>query len=191
MKKLLLICIALGVFNFSAAQVRSETTYGIRLGLNYSNLETDYFSDSDSRIAPEVLFFAEIPLGNTFSLVPELGFSALGAKEDSFEAADGDYIDFKTNWLTAGFLAQFHLTDLLYLNAGPKFALNVSDNDDGDYYASDLLGVGGVGFQLTNSFSIDARYGYGFTNIFEGTALGDQGFEAENRFYQLTVTYKL
>ena len=191
MKKLLLICITLGACNLGASQIRNETTYGIRLGANYSDLETNYFTDAEPRIAPEVIFFAEIPLGNTFALVPEIGFSALGAKEDSFETVDGDYIDFKTNWLTAGFLAQVNLTDFLYLNAGPKFALNVSDNDDGDYYANDLLGVGGLGVQLSNNFSLDARYGYGFTNIFEGTALGDQGFEAENRFYQLTLTYKM
>jgi hypothetical protein len=99
-------------------------------------------------------------------------------------------VDFKTNWLHAGFQAQINLTDFLYINAGPKFMLNVSENDEGDYYDTDVMGVGGLGFRLTDSFSIDARYGYGFTNVFEGQ-LATEGFEAENRFYQLTVSYRM
>ncbi len=191
MKKIILLLLAVCTYSTSEAQVRNETTFGIRIGLNYSDLETDFFEDPDSRIAPEVLFFAEIPLGNTFSFVPEIGFSALGAKENSIDTPDGNTVDFKTNWLTAGFQAQVNITDWLYINAGPKFALNVSENDENDYYDTDLMGVGGLGFRITDGLSIDARYGYGFTNIFEGTNLETRGFEAENRFYQLTVSYRM
>jgi hypothetical protein len=174
----------------SLAQNRSETKFGLRLGANYSELESDFFEDATSRIAPSVTFFAEIPLGTTFALVPEISFDGLGVKEDAFEPEEGNPYEFKANYLSGGLLGQVNITRFLYLNAGAKLAINISENDDNDYYDGDLLGVGGLGFKLSQNFSIDARYGYGFTNVFEGT-LANQGFEAENRFYQLTLSYRM
>ena len=172
------------------AQYRTETKFGIRFGANYSDLETNLLEDPESRIAPAVIFFSEIPLGNTFALVPEIGFSALGAKEDEVEGINGNDDRLKTNYLTGGLLAQVNIARFLYFNVGGQLALNVSENDRGDYYDGDYQAIGGLGIKITNGLSIDARYGYGFNNVFEGD-LGAQGFEAENRFYQLTLSYRM
>lgn len=190
MKQIILLVLITFFTAISVAQVRTETKFGLRLGANYSDLETDFIEDTDSRIAPAVIFFAEIPLGKTFALVPELGFSALGVKADRVPGVNGNADDLKTNYLTGGLLAQLNLTSFLYLNAGGQLALNVSENDDGDYYDGDYMALGGLGIRLSEGFSIDARYGYGFNNVFEGD-LGQQGFEAENRYYQLTLSYRM
>jgi hypothetical protein len=124
------------------------------------------------------------------ALVLVIRFSALGVKENSIETAYGNVVNFKANWLHADFKAQVNLTDFIYINARPKFMLNVSENDEGDYYDTDVMGVGGLGFKVTDNFSIDARYCYGFTNVFEGQ-LATEGFEAENRFYQLTLSNRM
>ncbi|WP_082438620.1 outer membrane beta-barrel protein [Nonlabens sp. YIK11] len=190
MKHILLLALIASFSMTSIAQIRNETSYGVRLGANYSDLETDLFEDAENRIAPSVTFFAEIPLGNTFSIVPELGFNALGVKEESVTAPDGNEVNFKSNWLNTGVLVQANITRFLYLNVGPKAAVNVSENDDNDYYDYDLMGVGGIGVRITNGLSIDARYGYGFKNIYSSN-LEAQGYDAENRFYQLTLSYRM
>lgn len=190
MKKIVLLLIVASFTTAAVAQSRFETTYGLRLGANYSDLETDRFEDAENRIAPSVTFFAEIPLGNTFALVPEIGFNGLGIKENAIETPDGNRVEFKTNWLNAGLLAQINVTDFLYVNFGPKGAINISENDNNDYYDYDLMGVGGLGFKFSENLSIDARYGYGFKNIYS-TRLEEQGFDAENRFYQLTLSYRM
>ncbi len=172
------------------AQVRNQTQYGMRLGANLSTLDTDLISDPNSRISPSVTFFAEVPLGRTFALVPEISFDGLGVKEDRIIASNGNAVDLKANWLSGGILAQFDITRSIYFNIGPKLAINVSENDDGDYYDGDLMGVGGIGVRIFDGFSVDARYGYGFTNVFEGQ-LVREGFEAEHRFFQLTISYRL
>jgi len=190
MKRIILLLLVVSFSTAAVAQYRSETKFGLRLGANYSTLETDLFEDPESRIGSSVTFFAEIPLGNTFALVPEIGFDALGVKEDAIEPQDGNMVDLKTNWMSAGLLGQINVTRFLYVNAGAKLAINVSENDDNDYYDGDAWATGGLGVRLTDGLSIDARYGYGITNIYEGN-LAAQGFEAENRFYQLTISYRM
>ncbi len=190
MKKLILFLTLAIVTSAAYAQVRNQTAYGMRLGANFSTLDTDFIDDPSGRIAPSVTFFAEIPLGSTFALVPEFSFDALGVKENRVIPSNGNAVDLKANWLSGGLLAQINLSNRFYLNLGPKLAINVSENDDGDYYDGDLLGVGGLGYRITDNFSIDARYGYGFTNVFEGQLVSD-GFEANQRFFQFTVSYRL
>lgn len=190
MKRFLpLLLIALASSN-AVAQYRTETKFGLRLGANYSELETNFIEDPAARIAPAVIFFAEVPLGKTFSLVPELGFSALGANEDRVPGFNGNADELKINYLTGTLLAQINITRFLYLNAGGQLALNVSENDENDYYDEDYQALGGIGIKLSEELSIDARYGYGFNNVFEGD-LGAQGFNAENRFFQLTLSYRM
>ncbi|AZQ44629.1 outer membrane beta-barrel protein [Nonlabens ponticola] len=190
MFKYLLLTTGLLMTFFTTAQVRNETAYGFRLGANYSDLDTDLLDDPDNRIGASVYFFAEIPLGKTFSLIPEIGFDALGVKEDRLILENGNPVDLKVNWASGGLLGQINITDFFYVNAGAKYALNVSENDDGDYYDSDIWATGGIGFRFLDGFSIDARYGYGLTNVFEGS-LENQGFNAENRFYQIGISYRL
>lgn len=190
MTRLLLLFLAVGACNLGNAQYRNDTKYGMRLGLNVSNLNTDYFQDADSRIAPAVIFFAEIPVSTKLSIVPELGFSALGVKEDRIETMEGNSLDFKTNWLTVGILGQYDINEDFYATAGPQVAFDISSDNEEDYYNTDILAVIGVGYRLSKSFTVDARYGYGFTNIFEGS-LETQGFEANNRFLQLSLSYRL
>ena len=78
MKKLLLLVLVLGYSFYGFSQ---DAKYGVRGGLNSSNLDFDGNSlpDNKHRNGFVIGFFAEFALSNKVSLLPELQFSAEGA----------------------------------------------------------------------------------------------------------------
>lgn len=186
MKKLKLFVVLIAIPVLSYAQ--SSVNYGFRTGLNYSSLEGDNI-DLDSRIGFHANFFADIQLSSKFGLSPEIGVSALGAKADDIRLESGDNIELKTNWLQVGVLAKINLGEKLFLKLGPQAGVNVGQRDNNDYYNYDLAVVGGLGYNFSESLSLDVRYGYGLSNIFD-REFGELN-EANNRYFQLGVAYKL
>ncbi|WP_438961914.1 porin family protein [Nonlabens sp.] len=186
MKKLILLVALIAMPLLSYAQ--SPVNYGFRIGMNYSSLEGDDI-DLDNRFGFHANFFADIQLNNTFSLSPEIGLSALGAKADDIELESGDYVEIKTNWLQVGLLTKINLGEKLFLKLGPQVGVNVGQKDNNDYYNYDFAAVGGLGYNFSQNFSVDVRYGYGLSNVFD-RAFGENN-EANNRYFQLGVAYKM
>lgn len=186
MNKLLLF---IGFIAFSAICVgQNSVDYGFRTGLNYSSLEGDNL-DLDSRVGFHANFFADISITSKFSLIPEVGLSALGAKAEDIRLESGDNVELKTNWLQVGVLGRIHLGDKLFLQLGPQIGVNVGQTDNNDYYNYDITAVGGIGYNFNENFSVDVRYGYGLSNVFD-REFGEFN-EANNRYFQLGVAYKM
>ncbi|GAK91151.1 hypothetical protein JCM19297_2596 [Nonlabens ulvanivorans] len=186
MKKLLLFIALISIPVMGVAQ--TTASYGFRTGLNYSSLEGDDI-DLDSRIGFHANFFVNIPVSSSFSLVPEIGLSALGAKADEIRLESGDNVELKTNWLQVGVLAKVNLGQKFFLQLGPQVGVNVGERDNNDYYNYDFAAVGGIGYNFSDSFAIDVRYGYGLSNVFD-REFGELN-EANNRYFQLGLAYKL
>lgn len=194
MKKYLLLFAVVLLSATSFAQYSGDVSYGVRGGVNYSNLSGDNLEDLESRLGFHASFFADIYMSDKLIISPELGVSALGVNEqytvsDGLTLDPGDDLDAKTNWLQLSLLAKLNLGDKLYIMAGPQAGVNVTQNDNNDYYNYDFAGVGGIGYRFNSSWSVDVRYGFGLSNIYD-RGLGDLS-EANNRYFQLGISYSL
>ncbi|MEN8816606.1 MAG: porin family protein [Nonlabens sp.] len=189
MKKIILSIALLSCVSFVNGQFLEDISYGFRLGLNYSTLSGDNIEDVDDRIGMHVNFFADIPISDRFSLQPEIGISSLGVNEEELRLENGDIVQFKTNWLQVGVLGNINITKQLFALVGPQVGVNITERDNNDYYNYDVAGVIGIGYMFNENLGIDARYGYGFSNIFDREFAEIE--EANNRWFQLGVSYKM
>ncbi len=174
MKRLFLLTILL-VISFSGFS--QDIKYGVRGGYTISNLDFDGDAPIANKHRNSIYFgaFATIGLSKTISLMPELQFSAEGAKEETLNL---DYIQ-------APILFRFRLSEKFHFGLGPQFGLKVHKYKDGvkDFAYS---GVAGLEFKLTHVLFADVRYIYGLSNVFEDTF----GVEAKNTNIQIGVGYK-
>lgn len=151
--------------------------FGIRGGLTISNLD---FEDTpiignEHRNSFYIGFFADIGLSNTISLVPEIQFSPEGAKTEVLHL---DYIQ-------VPLLIMFKLSNKIHAGIGPQIGLKVNKVDDN---ANNMAysGVAGVEYRINYALFVDARYAYGFRNVF----VDNSGVSAKNRNVQIGVGYK-
>ena len=195
MKKFLLGIFLLAAFNSFAQGVR----YGAKIGMNVSTLSGDAFDDSSSRYGFAVGVFAEIPLGNAFQFQPEFLYSGQGIKpntgpeynfgngEDGLpmrpfdERAELDYLQlpllFKKNF------GKFNI------HLGPQVGVAVWNSDNHEVYKNfDYSGIGGIGVQVFDFLSIEARYSVGFRNVIEERY---SGIEGKNQYFALMASYRL
>jgi hypothetical protein len=189
MKKIILFAIFTTVSSTVFAQIGDDIKFGFRTGLNYSTLSANNLDNPESRYGLHVGFFAEIPINDCLSLVPELGLSALGVNEPEIRSASGAVVDLKTNWLQVSVLAKINLNQHLYLQVGPQVGVNVIQKGDDDLYNYDFSAVGGVGYMFNQNAGVDLRYGYGFSNIYDNAF--EVNNEASNRYVQLGFSYRL
>ena len=151
--------------------------WGIRGGLNISNLDFDkeISFENKHRNSMYLAVFACIRFSKTFSLQPELQFSAEGAKAEPLQL---DYIQ-------TPILFRFRLSNKLHAAVGPQVGLKVHKVDDQvNNFA--YSGVGGLEYRLNYALFIDARYTYGFRNVFNDNI----GLSAKNSNIQIGIGYK-
>lgn len=174
MKKILLLVLVLGYSFYGYSQ---DAKYGVRAGLNISNLDFDgeSFPDNIHRNGFVIGFFAEFALSNKVSLLPELQFSAEGAKEEPLHL----------DYLQVPILFSFKLSPRLFFQVGPQVGLKINKVNDGIKNFA-YSGVGGLSYNITPMIFVDARYTYGFSNIFDDNI----GATAKNRNIQFGVGYK-
>jgi hypothetical protein len=174
MKKLLLMAVLLVV---SVQGYSQAGKYGIRGGYNISNLdfETTPTTMNKHRNSVYLGFFADFMFSKSISIVPEIQFSAEGAKEESLQ------LDF----IQAPILFKFRLSDKMHIGAGPQVSLKVHKVDDGIKNLT-YSGVGSFEYKINYAIFADVRYTYGISNIFDENL----GISAKNSNVQLGVGYK-
>lgn len=182
MKKLIFIGILF--FSFSAMQAQ-EMGFGIKGGVNFATLTGDDVDDVDSRTGFHLGLIAEFGLSESFSIQPELLYSAKGAE-------DGD-MTWKLDYLTIPVMAKYFATDAFSIEAGPYIGFNTTSEIDmdggsvdiGDDTESTDFGVGfGLGYELPMGVFFQARYALGLSDIMTDV-------DAKNSAFQLSVGYKL
>ena len=174
MKKtiLLLAFVVCSTFSFSQA------LYGVRAGINISNLdfEPNPTFDNTHRNGFAIGFFGEYDLSKTIAIAPEIQFSAEGAKEK----------DLRIDYIQIPILFKYRFGDRFSFGAGPMAGVKVWEHEDNlKNFAFSM--VGGLEFFITNDIFIDARYHYGFTNVVDN----ESTFEANNSNIQLGVGVKI
>lgn len=151
--------------------------FGVRGGYNISNLdfETTPFMENKHRNSIYFGAYADIGFSNTVSLVPELQFSAEGAKDEKLHL---DYIQMPI-------FLKFKLSKRIRFGVAPQIGWKVYKFGDN---VKDLAfsGVTGVEYKINEVLYIDARYTYGITNIFHENS----GLDARNTNIQIGIGYQ-
>ncbi|MCC4213247.1 porin family protein [Leeuwenhoekiella parthenopeia] len=183
MKKLVLMAglIALGT---TATFAQSAYRFGVKAGLNVSNITGSDSRDQDTRLSFNGGLVAELPISEKFSFQPEVIYSAQGSTiaaidEDNFLDID-ENIEYQLDYIQVPLLAKIYLVDGLSLQAGPSINFLVNEEVDyqpvsngGDVNIVDgantfeLGTAAGLEYQFDSGFFIQGRYTRGFTRIYD------------------------
>ena len=171
MKSLLLTLLFVSITTFSFSQEEKkdedkkstieatpEVNFGVRGGLNISNLDfkPDPTFANKHRNGFAFGAFVDYGITGTFSILTELQYSAEGADAESLRA---DYIQLPI-------LFRFSLGEFFKIGAGPMVSLKTWEFEDG-FSTFTFSGVAGIEYMITDELFIDARVHYGFTNILD------------------------
>ena len=210
MKKLLLTA-AIAVFILSSVNSQ-DITFGAKAGINIANLDvTD--ANIDSRTSLHLGVTAEFEISDTFSIQPELLYSAQGATEsdtyeDSFIREVSEY-EWKLNYIQIPIMAKFYVSEGLSLEAGPQIGFLASAEVDSDSTETSLFdgssvstsstvdakeivksvdfGLNfGLGYKLDSGLNFALRYNLGLSNIYD---VSESTVKIKNRVFQLSVGY--
>lgn len=170
MKKILLMAalVMFTIYGFS-----QNTSYGVRTGLNNSNLdfEPDTGSfDNAHRNGFTIGFFAEYKVTENLSFAPEIQYSAEGAKEEVI----------RIEYIQMPLFLKYKLAERLSLGLGPQISLKGHDYEDG-FKNLAFSGLAGLEYRITEEFFVDFRYSYGLTNVFDD----ETNLEAKNTNMQI------
>ncbi|HRE76971.1 MAG TPA: porin family protein [Flavobacterium sp.] len=184
MRKLILTALTCSAFFVSNAQTNDNATtgasFGIKGGVNFSNLYTEDIDDNNVLTSFNVGVFVSMPITNFLSIQPEFLYSRKGAElvyDNAFASGTGK---FKLNYIEAPILLKVNLTENLNIHAGPYFAYLIDaevtnesnsgdfdfeenvDNDDFNKFDYGLSA--GAGFDF-DSIGFGVRYNYGLSTV--------------------------
>jgi len=192
-KSVLLITIAL--FGITAMSAQEYVMFGVKGGVNFTNMTSDGFQDKDSRTGFHLGLLAEIPVGDRFSVQPEVLYSTQGIKTaTSMFLGNSVTRDYQLDYIQVPVLAKIYLIEGLSVEVGPSFNFLVneevkrtsgttSSTSDSDYGSSfEFGGALGASYKFRGGFFTSARYTQGFTDAFDsdnwdGDAVNNNGFQ--------------
>jgi hypothetical protein len=179
---------------FLPIQTNAQAEFGVKGGLNLSNLYVDEVDDEDVRIGYHAGVFVNAPVVSFFSIQPELIFSTKGSTvKYDMTFFSGEYT-FALNYIDLPVLGVFHLSEAFNIHVGPYAgylvsarAINRSDNgfdfDDeisrSNFKDFDYGLAGGLGFR-SDWFHAGLRYNYGLREIGEYREVLGQSFRVSN-----------
>src|SRR4051812_23265161 len=128
MKKVfILLAIGLGTFSLTSYSQEQQTVteptltpkFGIKGGLNLTNLYVDDVSDENMKANFHVGFYGKMPLTRGVSIQPELLYTSKGAKEkyNNFLSGNGEY-RFNLNYIELPLSFVFNIAPNFNLHAG-------------------------------------------------------------------------
>jgi hypothetical protein len=177
--------------SLSVIIVNAQAKYGLKGGLNISNLGGSDIDDNKAKLGFHLGGYVEVPLQSGFSIQPELVFSTMGCK---FE--DSDDLRYNLNYLTIPVMAKYTFSQGIFLESGPQLGILLSakakNDDDSENIKDDLKGTSffwnfGLGYQPAGSqFGANVRYNLGLSRIDE-----DGDLQIFNRVWQIGVFYQL
>jgi hypothetical protein len=185
MKKILLVGVVLLLLKATYAQRSVE--YGLKVGVNFANVEDDANSNTEARTGWHLGGLAHIHVNKQFAIQPELMYSTQGAEYP------GSGYKLKLNYVNVPILGQYMFGDGFRLQTGPQFGLltgseiksgdTETDIDDG-LNTFDFAWTFGAGYLSRSRLGVDVRYNLGLTNVRES------GADLKNRVWQLGVFYQ-
>lgn len=166
----------LAISALSAFSVRAQFHIGVKAGVNAAKIDGKSFKEefNYSYLAGG---FAEIGLGDKWSINPEVLFSQTTATTDTsftntLDVLSSDQRKVKLNYLSIPILLNLRLIGPLHIEAGPRFGIIMNkdkkllENGQDAFKKGDFSMVGGAGLNIS-MFRFSARYVIGLSNISE------------------------
>lgn len=180
MKKLILSALAIFALTTTNAQSNDGASFGLKGGVNFSNLYTNDVDDNNILTSFHAGIFVTLPITSFIAIQPEVLYSRKGAELVYNNAFVQGNAQFRLNYLEVPLLLKVNLTERFNIQAGPYVAYlidadvkNKSGNggfdfdqnlDNSDFNKFDYGLSAGLGFDF-DSFGIGVRYNYGMANV--------------------------
>ena len=179
MRKITVVFIfLLGVITSDAQKTKTYTS-GIKAGVNLANLKLTDQPDvsTDMRINFHAGIFYNVPFSSSFSVQPEILFSAEGANTESSTSENKIVL----NYVQIPVMLQFNTSSGFFLEAGPFLGIMAKGRETITTSAAEskldlkkqikktnVGAAGGLGFKM-KKLGIYARYNLGLTNLAKTT----------------------
>ncbi len=206
MKKTILIAAIFSIFTFCVnAQDRDQPHFGIKGGVNYSNVYDIKGQDfsADFKLGFAGGLFVAIPLGELFGIQPEILYSQKGYISKGSILGSSYKITHTSDYIDIPILLQIKPSDYITIVAGPQYSylvstknkfensiLNIQDQKDFDntnIRKNILAVVGGLDFNIEHVV-IGTRVGYDImNNNGDGTSTSPR---YRNLWIQATLGFK-
>lgn len=157
-----------------------EAKFGIKGGVNFSNMYTEDVDDENVLTGFNLGLFAKFPITDNIAIQPELYYTTKGSELTYNNAFAEGTAKFRMNYIEAPLLLVFNLTENFNIQGGGYVAYlvdgkatNDSNNnlfdsdetlDNDDFNKIDAGLAVGVGLDIS-TFSVGARYNYGLTTV--------------------------
>lgn len=209
MTGILLLILTATQINAQEQQTDNETgivgKFGIKGGLNFSNMYIDNVGDEKMKLGWHAGFFGKFPLTRGVSLQPELLYSSKGTKLNYTAPliGAGEY-RFNLNYVELPVLLAFNLGENFHINLGPYVAYlahaditeiendgtvdELLELDEKDFKRWDFGAAAGIGFDV-EKFTIGARYTLGLTEINNATLLSTIAPSSKNSVINVFIGF--
>lgn len=168
MKKIVLIVL----FALMGVTMQGQA-FGVKGGFNFSNLTGEDSDNYNVYTSFHVGILYDIKIVDILDFQPELLYSVQGAKRKNDEI--------KLNYFTVPAVLKLKLTKGFNIQAGPQFAMLLSESDNFEPFKSktfDFGLTGGVEFFVTDGLFVQARYYYGTQEVSGTTNLNNRVVQA-------------
>jgi hypothetical protein len=178
----------------TSTESEMATKFGIKGGLNLTNLHSNNFADNNLKAGFNAGIFSKIPVTPGFSIQPELLYSVKGNKSNynNFIEGSGEY-RFNLGYVELPLLAVVNLAKNFSIHGGGYAAYlayadikdvnnngninGITDLNENNFNRWDFGLAGGVAFDIEH-FTLGARYNYGLVDIgksgnFSSSVLGN------------------
>lgn len=195
-KKFLLLLLTLLFFQVCFAQF----TFGAKAGINLSNIDQEALN-SNMRTSFHAGVLTEIPWGKRFYFATEILYSSQGFREKKNDPSEEPIEELVTEfgYLQVPFLLKYRVIEGLNIQAGPQIGLLVSAITRGNNHKQDNKylyldfeygAVFGLGYKFYQGLFIQARYNWGFGEIYDKEKVENlENPIANNRVFQFSVGF--
>ncbi|MBF03609.1 MAG: hypothetical protein CMP76_09965 [Flavobacterium sp.] len=182
-RKKIVATLALALMTSLGVNAQSEDSnaeFGVKGGVNFSNMYTEDVDDNNVLTSFNAGFYAKLPISDAVAIQPELLYSRKGAELVYDNAFAEGTAKFKLNYIELPILLKLNITDSFNVHAGPYLAYLVNaqvtnetdsgtfdfednyDNDDFNKFDYGLSAGVGLDFE---SIGIGVRYNYGLQTV--------------------------
>jgi hypothetical protein len=183
--------------------------FGIKAGANFAEIKVSDGSapSTQNRGSFNAGFLYNLPLGGMLRLQPELYYSGQGSRFSQSYTNPNYTVNYtdKLGYINLPVLLQFQTEGGFYVEVGPQLGYLISAKQDitGNTIANsetnikdqlkkmDIAGAGGIGYLSRVGLGIDARYVYGFRDIYDREDNNNTNVpEMKNRVIQVGIFYQ-
>lgn len=186
------------LFFFGLTHVNAQVTFkpGLRAGLNLSKITQ---SDASTRTDFYIAGFGELKLTKYYTLQPEISYSKQGGNDvlvEIYNNQTGNYDlskeDISVDYISFAIVNKFTFNNKFNIHIGPTIDFQAGQNrfTQSDVDLAFLLGLG---INVTNNFSVEARVKKGIIDIYETDYFSNNSYDVgdynTNFLFQLGVSY--